>query len=201
MGRRVAHWLGLRFLDSGLLYRSVTWLALERGVAIADVETLVAIASLPELTVVDGAARLGDRDLSMHVHQPEILWSLSAVSALAPVREAVNDKQRRLAASGMVVAGRDIGTVVFPDTPYKFFLTAGVEERVRRRAAQLEKRGEPYDPEVMAREISQRDELDSNRPVGPLRPAPDAMIIATDGLSLEQVVERVLEPLRARGPV
>ena len=196
VGRRVAERLGLPFLDSGLLYRAVTWLALERGVSTTDLEALVAIASLPDLDVRGGSVRLGERDLGEFVHLPEILWSLGAVSALAPVREAINRKQRALATGGMVVAGRDIGTVVFPRTPFKFFLTATVDERVRRRAAQFEKRGEPFDREVMTREIATRDELDSTRAVAPLRPAGDAVIIDTGGMSLDGVVEQVVERVR-----
>jgi cytidylate kinase len=196
VGRRVAEKLGLPFLDSGLLYRAVTWLALERGVPSTDLAALVSIASLPDLDVVGGLVLLGDRDLGEFVHQPEILWSLGTISALAPVREAINTKQRALARGGMVVAGRDIGTVVFPKTPFKFFLTASVDERVRRRAAQFEKRGEPFDTEVMTREISTRDELDSTRAVAPLRPAGDAFIIETEGMSLDGVVERVVERVR-----
>jgi len=192
VGRRVAARLNLPFLDSGLLYRAVTWLALERGVPTSDGAALVAIASLPDLEVADGSIRLGDRDLGEFVHQPEILWSLSAISAQAPVREAINAKQRRLAAGGMVVAGRDIGTVVFPQTPFKFYLTATVEERVRRRAAQLEKRGEPFDREAMVREITTRDELDSTRAVAPLRPAADAFIIDTDAMGLDGVVDAIV---------
>ena len=193
VGRRIAERLGLPFLDSGLLYRAVAWLALERGVRVADTAALVALASLPELTVLDGAVRLGSEDLSAHVHQREILAGLSAIAAVGPVRAAINAKQRKLAEGGMVIAGRDIGTVVFPETPHKFFLTAGVEERVRRRAAQFEKRGEQIDSEVMTREIADRDRVDSARAVAPLRPADDALLIATDSLSLEEVVERVVQ--------
>lgn len=197
VGRRVAEMLDLPFLDSGLLYRAVTWLALERGLPASDVAALVAIASSPELNVVGGSIRLGDRDLGEVVHQPEILWNLSRIAALGPVREAINAKQRALARTGMVVAGRDIGTVVFPETPFKFFLTATVEERVRRRAAQFERRGEPFDREVMAREITTRDELDSTREVAPLMPAADAVIIATDGMSLDGVVQQVVERIQS----
>ena len=196
VGRRVAESLRLPFLDSGLLYRAVAWLALERGIPAADVGALAGIAAQPELNIRGGSISLGDRDLGPFVHQPEILWSLSTISALAPVREAINAKQRALARGGMVVAGRDIGTVVFPDTPFKFFLTASVEERVRRRAAQLERRGEPFDRPAMIREITTRDEHDSTRAVAPLRPAADAVIIPTDGMSLEEVVQRVVELVR-----
>ena len=196
VGRRAAERLGLPFLDSGLLYRAVTWLALERGVASTDVGALVEIASAPDLEVTGGSVRQGTRDLGPYVHQPEILWNLSAISALGPVRDAINARQRALAAGGMVVAGRDIGTVVFPSTPFKFFLTATVGERVRRRAAQLEKRGEPFDSEAMTREIATRDQLDSSREVAPLRPAADAVIIDTDGLDLEAVVDAVVSRVR-----
>jgi cytidylate kinase len=96
------------------------------------------------------------------------------------------------------MAGRDIGTVVFPDADYKFFLVASLDEKVRRRAAQYERRGELVDDEVMRKEVEMRDRVDSERPVAPLRPADDAAIIDTDNLDLDEVVERILKEVRTR---
>ena len=194
VGRRVAEVLGLPFVDSGLFYRAVAWLANEEGIPSADVQRLVAIASRPDLRVEGGRVYAGDRDLTDLVYRPEINENLSAISQVAEVRDAINERQRRRAANrGVVMAGRDIGTVVFPDTPSKFFLTAGLAERVRRRLAQKAKRGERADAAEMEREIAARDIADSTRAVAPLRPAPDAVIIDTDGLDVDQVVERIVE--------
>jgi CMP/dCMP kinase len=197
VGRRVAERLGLPFVDSGLFYRAVAWLAHEEGVSSDDVPRLVAIASRPDLRVEGRRIYAGDRDLTGLVHRPEINDNLSAISGVPEVRDAINERQRRLAAGrGVVMAGRDIGTVVFPDARYKFFLTASIAERVRRRIAQWAKRGEQADAAKMEREIAARDVADSTRPVAPLRPAPDAVIIDTDGLDVVEVVDRIVEQVR-----
>jgi cytidylate kinase len=197
VGRRVAEAVGLPFIDSGLFYRAVAWLAHEGGVASDDVAGLVAIASRPDLRVEGGRIHAGDRDLTDLVHRPEINLNLSAISRVPEVRAAINERQRRLVAGrGAVVAGRDIGTVVFPDTPHKFFLIASLPERVRRRLAQKAKRGERAAAAEMEREIAARDVADSTRAVAPLRPAPDAVIIDTDGLSVDEVVERLVSQVR-----
>jgi cytidylate kinase len=196
VGRRVAEALGLPFVDSGLFYRAVAWLAHEGGVASDDVASLVAIASRPDLGVEGGRIYAGDRDLTDLVHRPEINLNLSAISQVPEVRDAINERQRRLAASGVVMVGRDIGTVVFPDTPYKFFLIASLAERVRRRLAQKAKRGERAAAAEMEREIAARDVADSTRAVAPLRPAPDAVVIDTDGLAVDEVVKRLVSQVR-----
>ena len=196
VGRRVAAALGLPFVDSGMYYRAVAWLALEEQVAPGDTERLVAIASRPDLRADAERIWAGDRDLTDLIHRPEINLNLSAVSQVPELRDAINRRQRLLAGHGVVMAGRDIGTVVLPDADHKFFLTASLEERVRRRLAQKAKRGEHADPAEMEREIAARDVADSTRAVAPLRPAPDADLVDTDGLDLEQVVARILERVR-----
>jgi cytidylate kinase len=197
VGRRVAEALGLPFVDSGLFYRAVAWLAHEEGVATDDVTRLVAIASRPDLRLEGGRVYAADRELTDLVHRPEINQNLSAISKVAEVRDAINERQRRLAADrGVVMVGRDIGTVVFPATPHKFFLTASLAERVRRRLAQKARRGERADAAEMEREIAARDVADSTRAVAPLRPAPDAQVINSDGLDVDEVVERIVGQVR-----
>jgi cytidylate kinase len=116
------------------------------------------------------------------------------VSAIPGVRQALVAQQRRLGGDGgVVMAGRDIGTVVFPDADYKFFLIANLDEKVRRRAAQFERRGERVDEEAMRREVEERDRVDTERAVAPLRPAPDAAVIDTDRLDVDQVVDLILK--------
>jgi len=196
VGRRVAEALGLPFVDSGAYYRAVAWLALEEGVRSDDVDGLVGIASRPSLRVEGDRVLDGDSDLTGFIHRPEINRNLSAISQVPELRDAINDRQRRQAAAGVVMAGRDIGTVVFPDAARKFFLTAGLEERVRRRLAQKARRGEAVDAAEMEREIAERDVADSTRLVAPLRPAPDAMVVETDGLELDEVVDLLLKRIR-----
>jgi len=161
-----------------------------------NVAGLVEIASRPGLRIADEKVFLDFRDLTGYIHRPEINRNLSAISQVPEVREAINARQRRLAEDGVVMAGRDIGTVVFPETPHKFFLTASLDERVRRRLAQKERRGEKADAGEMEREIADRDVADSTRLVAPLKPAPDAIVIDTDGLGLDEVVDRIVQRIR-----
>jgi cytidylate kinase len=115
------------------------------------------------------------------------------ISAVPGVRQALVAQQRRIGDSGVVMAGRDIGTVVFPAADYKFFLVASLDEKVHRRAAQFERRGERVDEEAMRKEVEERDRVDTQRAVAPLRPAPDAVVVDTDQLDVDQVVELILE--------
>jgi cytidylate kinase len=186
VGAAAALRVGYRFCDTGLLYRGVTWLSLVRGVSPADPVALRALADDVELAA-DGSGRLAQVlvdgiDRTADVHTPAVDAAVSAVSAVPELRAALLQRQRALALTGgIVMAGRDIGTVVLPDADLKVFLDASVEERARRRA---EERGlDPNDGE--AQEILEalrlRDRRDSTRAVAPLHPAPDARIISTDG--------------------
>lgn len=192
VGKRVAEHLGLPFIDSGLMYRAVTRLAAERGIDSRDAEALSKLAADTDITIEEDHVWADGRDLTPVIYDSDYADALPVVSATPGVRTALVEKQRRAGERGVVMAGRDIGTVVFPDADHKFFLTASVGEKVRRRAAQFERRGEPVDQEAMRKEVELRDRVDSERPVAPLKPAADAVIIDTDDLSLDDVVARVL---------
>ena len=192
VGRRVAERLGLPFIDSGLMYRAIAALAAEEGIDQEDAPALARLAGRVKVRVEGRRVWADGRELTERVYDPELNPMLARVSKVAGVRVALVAQQRALARGGVVMAGRDIGTVVFPDAGFKFFLTAGLDERVRRRAAQFEARGEAVDAEAMRREVAERDRADSQRTVAPLRPADDAIIIETDDLDLEQTVEKVL---------
>ncbi len=197
VGRRVAERLGLPFIDSGLMYRAITRLAAERGIDPRDSD---AVTSLAESTVirVEGERVWADgTELTDGIYDTDYADALPVISAIAGVREALVEQQRKMARSGVVMAGRDIGTVVFPDAEFKFFLVASLDEKVRRRAAQYERRGERVDEDAMRKEVELRDRVDSNRPIAPLRPAPDAIIIDTDHLDLDEVVERIASRVRS----
>lgn len=196
VGRRVAQALGLPFVDTGLFYRALTRLALDRGIGAADAAGLAALAGDTEVTVAGEHVTAGGQDLTGRLYDAEVGAAVSEVSAVPGVRAALVPQQRALGEGGVVMAGRDIGTVVFPDADFKFYLTASLEERVRRRAAQYGRRGERADTQVMAREVAARDRADSERPVAPLRPAADAIVVQTDGLDLDQVVGFLLERIR-----
>jgi cytidylate kinase len=188
VGKRVAERLGLPFIDSGLMYRAITRLASERGLDPGDAGAVAKLAHSVNVKV-DGEHVWADAvELTDGIYDADFADALPRVSANPGVREALVAQQRKLGLSGVVMAGRDIGTVVFPDADYKFFLTASLDEKVRRREAQFERRGERVDPEVMRKEVETRDRVDTERAVAPLRPAPDAVVIDTDTLSVDEVV-------------
>jgi cytidylate kinase len=192
VGRRIADKLGLRFVDSGLMYRAVTKLATERGIDVGDAETVTELARSVDLKI-DGERIWADGvELTDGIYDADQSDALPRVSAIPGVREALVAQQRRLGEGGVVMAGRDIGTVVFPSADHKFFLTASLDEKVRRRAAQFERRGEPVDREAMRHEVEARDSVDSQRAVAPLRAASDAVLIDTDNLDVDQVVDLIL---------
>jgi cytidylate kinase len=198
VGRRVADALHLPFVDSGLMYRAVTKLASERGTDPRDTDAVADLARKTELKV-DGERVWADGvELTEGIFDADHMDALPQVSAIAGVREALVTQQRRLGRGGVVMAGRDIGTVVFPDADHKFFLTASLEEKVRRRAAQYEKRGEAVDEESMRKEVEARDRVDTERAVAPLRPAPDAIVIDTDDLTVDEVVDGILRRIEER---
>jgi cytidylate kinase len=197
VGRRVADKLGLPFIDSGLMYRAITRLTAEKAISPHDADAVTRLAESTRLRI-DGEHVWADgKELTEGIYDTDYADALPVISAIPGVRNALVEQQRRIGAGGVVMAGRDIGTVVFPDADRKFFLTASLEEKVRRRAAQYGRRGERVDEEAMRKEVEMRDRVDSERPVAPLRPADDAVILDTDHLDVDEVVERILEGVRA----
>ena len=196
VGRRVAQKLGLPFIDSGLMYRAIARLAAQRGIDPRDSQAVTTLAEATEIRI-DGERVWADGvELTEGIYDTDYADALPVVSAIPGVRHELVERQRKMARPGGVMAGRDIGTVVFPDADYKFFLVASLDEKVRRRAAQYERRGERADEDAMRKEVELRDRVDTNRPVAPLRPAPDAIIIDTDNLELDEVVERIVSRVR-----
>ena len=192
VGRRVAERLGLPFIDSGLMYRAITRLAIERGIDPHDSDVVTRLAENTKLRIDGERVWADDAELTNVIYDTDYADALPVVSAIRGVRRVLVEQQREMARSGVVMAGRDIGTVVFPQADHKFFLVASLDEKVRRRAAQYERRGESVDEQAMRREVELRDRIDSERPVAPLRPAPDAVIIDTDSLNQEQVVDEIV---------
>ncbi len=196
VGAAAALRVGYRFCDTGLLYRAVTWLSLARDVPPTDADALRNLANEVELAA-DEAGRLArvyidGVDRTADVHTPPVDAAVSAVSAVPELRAALLERQRQLAVGGgIVMAGRDIGTVVLPQADLKLFLDASVEERARRRTEErgLAESG-PQATEILSG-LRRRDALDATRAVAPLRPAADARIIATDGNRFEDTVDAV----------
>jgi cytidylate kinase len=193
VGKRVAESLGLPFVDSGLMYRAITRIAAERVIDPHDGEALTKLANSTDIRIDGERVRVDGAELTDRIYDADYSEALPLVAAVPGVRDALVDQQRRMGDRGVVMAGRDIGTVVFPDADYKFFLVASLDEKVRRRAAQFEKRGERVDPEAMRKEVEERDRVDTQRAVAPLRPAPDAVLIDTDRLDVDQVVDVILK--------
>jgi cytidylate kinase len=198
VGRRVAERLGLPFIDSGLMYRAITRLATQRGIDPRDSEAVARIAETHSVRVQGDRVWADGVELTEGIYDTDYADALPIVSAIPDVRKALVAQQRRLGEGGVVMAGRDIGTVVFPNADHKFFLVASLDEKVRRRTAQYERRGERVDDEAMRKEVELRDRVDSERPVAPLKPAEDAVIIDTDNLELEEVVDRILKEVSTR---
>jgi cytidylate kinase len=199
--RGLARRLGFAHVDTGAMYRAVGVVAAERGIDLADDAALETLVHALVFTVApDGTGLLVDGcDLSAAIRTAEAGELASRVSARPVVRERLVALQRELGAGGRVVMeGRDIGTVVFPDAALKLYLTAAPAERARRRAAELRARGEAVDEAGLAADIARRDERDSRRAHSPLRPAADAVVLDTTTLSLDGVVDAMERAARAR---
>ena len=200
VGAAAALAVGYRFCDTGLLYRAITWLALARGVPATDPAGLRALVDEVELAPdSDGRLRrvlVDEVDHTEDVRGPNVDGAVSAVSAVPELRAALLGRQRDLAAAGgIVMAGRDIGTVVLPDADLKLFLHASVEERARRRTEERGLDPEGDEGQAILAALRRRDELDTKRPVAPLRVAPDARIIETDGNRFEDTVAAVISAI------
>jgi len=203
VAKQLARRLGYRLLDTGAIYRAVALVAKRKGVPWTDAAACAAVARDLDISY----QFIGDKnhvfvageDVSTAIRTPDISQGASQVSAHPPVRTALMDIQRRVAeGGGLVVEGRDTGTVVFPKAEAKFFLTATVEERARRRIAELEATGAKVDHEQTLREIRERDERDASRDVAPMRPADDAVLVDSSTQTIEQVVENLASVVEAR---
>jgi len=201
IGSLLAQRLGYTFVDTGVMYRALTWKALRLGIDLEDEDKLSQLAASTKIkcagkqslkVFVDG------EDISNKVCSSEVEKSVSLVSRVLEVRRAIVKEQRRLAQSGgVVMVGRDIGTVVLPGADLKIFLTASPEARAQRRYLELLDKGKKADYEAILSEIMRRDEMDSQRAVSPLKPAADAKIIDTGDLTLGQVVQKILDLVEA----
>ncbi len=198
VGRRVAEAIGLPFVDSGLMYRAITRIAAERGIDPHDSDAITRLAESTDVKIVGERVWANAVELTDGIYDADYADALPLISAIPGVRQALVAQQRQMGGEGVVMAGRDIGTVVFPNADYKFFLVASLDEKVRRRAAQFERRGERVDEDAMRREVEERDRVDTQRAVAPLRPAPDAVVIDTDHLDVDQVVDAILKHVEGR---
>ncbi len=198
--RALAQRLDYAHVDTGAMYRAVGVLAAERGIGLDDDHALVGLLGGICFGLLPGGDLVVDgRDVSLAIRRPDAAELASRVSTRPVVRDRLTAFQRVLGASGgVVMEGRDIGTVVFPEAAVKFYLTATAAERARRRAADLRGLGEDVDEAALAADLAARDRRDSTRPVAPLRPAADAALLDTTRLTLDEVVATMERAVRAR---
>jgi cytidylate kinase len=209
VGGLLAQRLGYLYFDTGAMYRAVTWEALQRGVDIADEAAVSRLARMLRIDIAKPERNDGRQytvladgeDVTWEIRRPEVDRHVSPVSAYAEVRRALTEQQRRIGERGQVVmVGRDIGTVVLPNADLKIYLDASTEVRARRRYLELLERGEEPDYEKILEAMKRRDHIDSQREVAPLKAAEDAVIVDTDNLGVEEVLD-VLEKLVEKAPV
>jgi cytidylate kinase len=200
VARLLAERLGWRLLDTGAMYRAVTLAALRAGVDLASDEALRALAERVEVRLPAGRVLLDGEDVSGSIRTAEITRASRHLADCPAVRRRLVAWQRTFAAEhDTVTEGRDQGTIVFPDAVLKVFLTAELAERARRRHAEYVARCVAIDLDTVRRDLSERDARDAARAIAPMKPADDAMVLDTTGLTLEQVVDRLVRALRERG--
>jgi len=202
IAERLAHRLGYLFFDTGVMYRAVTWAALLTFHTVADENQVTELANRIRIDVqppsrADGRkydVYVDGEDVTWQIRSPEVEANVSHVSAYVGVRQAMTDQQRRIGRRGAtVMVGRDIGTVVFPEAPLKIYLNASVEERARRRYKEVLQRGQAASYDEILASMKRRDEIDSNRVIAPLKPAKDAIVVSTDGKTIDEVLDYVLD--------
>jgi len=202
LGHRLAQELGYLFFDTGAMYRAITWLALEKRIDIKNEPAVTELAQNTQIDIQPASSQDGrvcdvlveGRDVTWEIRKRKIDANVSIAAAYPGVRTAMSEQQRRVGLRGRVVmVGRDIGTVVLPEANLKIYLDASAQERARRRHDEIAARGgQPNYEEILAK-VLERDQIDSNRAVAPLRAAADAVVLDTDGLSADQVLARILE--------
>jgi cytidylate kinase len=210
IGKRLAERLGYLYVDTGAMYRAVAWKAIEAGISLEDAEALTTLAERSRITLEGEPERwrvlIDGQDVTAKIRSPEISRATSIISIIPGVRRAMVTEQRRMGRDGgVVLEGRDIGTVVFPDADVKFYLDAGVEVRARRRFEELVAKGIQVTFDEILRHTIERDERDEEREASPLRQADDAITIDSSDLTVDQVVEKMLlltrERLKAGGDI
>jgi cytidylate kinase len=200
LGRRLAESLGYLFFDTGVMYRAVTWAALQQGVPVSDEAAITTLAETAQIdvrtpSIDDGRCNdvlLDGEDITWEIRHPRVDVNVSPVSVYPGVRRALTLQQRRIGLRGHVVmVGRDIGTVVLPEADLKIYLDASAQVRARRRYQERIQRGESADLKTILAGVRERDRIDSTRAVAPLCAAADAVVIDSDNLNADQVLEKV----------
>lgn len=203
ISRLLARKLGYRYLDTGAMYRAITYLALEQGIDIHDTEEIVQLSRNIDLNITPPDENnvshvfINGRDVTDRLRTKEVDLNVSTVAKNRAVRELMTEMQRNIAKSGNIILdGRDIGTRVLPDADFKFFITASLEERARRRWKELKDKGLEVSLAEIEKEIAERDLEDSTREIAPLVKAEDAILIDTSHLSIPEVLDKLLSYIK-----
>lgn len=192
IAKAVAKKLGMEYVDTGAMYRAVGYKMKNLGVDPEDTETVVRVLAETEIDLENGIIRLDGEDVSGVIRTPEVSAAASVYSALPPVREKLVEIQRAIGhKKSVVMDGRDIGTNVFRDAQFKFFLTASAEERARRRWKELSEKGEKREFSEILADIEQRDYNDTHRKLNPLQQAEDAILVDSTRMSIDEVVDTI----------
>ena len=193
VARTVAERLGLTYVDTGAMYRALAWAATAAGIGLEDTEAVCRLAERLDIRLDRGRVLADGRDVTAQIRTPEISNLTSALSALPCVRQRLSALQREMGRrGGVVMEGRDVGTVVLPEAEVKVFLTASGAERVRRRQAELHAQGIVLDAEALRQDMAERDTRDAARETAPMVAAPDAIHLNTDGLDAEAVTGQIV---------
>ena len=199
IARRLAQRLGFTYIDTGAMYRAVALWAFRQGVPFDDVHRMEQLAKAAAIELVPGRIHLNGEDVSEAIRTPEVSSGASEIAVIPGVRRAMVEKQREIGErSSVVMEGRDIGTVVFPNAEVKVYLDADIGERVRRRLEEERAKGSKVSAELLAEQMKERDRRDSTRADAPLAQAPDAAYLNSTSMSLDEVEEAILKMVRAR---
>lgn len=200
LAKHLADELGYLYFDTGVMYRAITWAALNKGIDPEDGNRVTSLAETAHIDVLppsikdgrDSDIKMNGNDITWEIRKPEVDANVSIISAFPGVRKALTSQQRRIGQRGKIVmVGRDIGTIVLPEAELKIFLDASVEERARRRYLEVMARGESMTYQQVLKMMEKRDRIDSTRDVAPLCAADDAVVIDSDQLSLDEVFDKV----------
>jgi cytidylate kinase len=199
IAQRLADRLGFTYIDSGAMYRAVALWALRQNIDLGDMHRLEQLALAAEIELLPARIRLNGEDVTEAIRAPEVSTGASKVAVIPGVRRAMVAKQRAIGErASIVMEGRDIGTVVFPNADVKIFLDAQLSERVRRRLQEVRAKGDPITEDALTEQMQERDRRDSTRADSPLSQAPDAVYLDSTALSIEEVEDEILKIVRAR---
>jgi len=190
----LAEKLGMNYIDTGAMYRAITLKAIENNIDFNDVSSLINLVNNTDIKISNGRIYLDSKDVTDKIRTPLVSQKVSKIAAISEIREKMICLQRELAENGNVIMdGRDIGTVVLPNASLKFFITATVEERAKRRFLELKAKGYNVNYDNIKKEILSRDEQDMKRKISPLKLAEDAIVIDTSNKEIEEIIQEILQ--------